>query len=292
MLIQRVDWDCEVKTLFRDSNLGCKEAVASAIDWFFENVEEGIILEDDCLPEPDFFRFCSQLLERYRDEPSVMQIAGVNFQHGRQRGADSYYFSKYPHIWGWATWRRAWCHYDIAATGLDEFLSSSAWKQLCPLKEEAEYWAPLLRQVRDGHVDTWDFQWTYAVWKNSGLTAIPQVNLIANIGFRGDATHTVDPSTKLSRMATRPLADLTSGPTTLVADAEADAFTFLHTFTSEASRKALSRARKQIQPDNRLTKASKKESELSTIKSSLAWRVIGKPLYSIEKRLFKPSRKD
>jgi hypothetical protein len=111
-IIKRVDWDCEVKTLFREQNLGCKEAVSSAITWFFEQVEEGIILEDDCLPSDSFFSFCAELLEKYRDDKRIMMISGDNFQDGIQRGDASYYFSSVPWIWGWATWRRAWRLYD------------------------------------------------------------------------------------------------------------------------------------------------------------------------------------
>lgn len=112
-IVRQVDWDCEVYTNFRDKNLGCKIAVSSAIDWFFENVEEGIILEDDCLPSFSFFRFCEELLEKYRDDERIMQIGGTNLLSEWQRSDDSYYFSKYGAIWGWATWRRAWQYYDV-----------------------------------------------------------------------------------------------------------------------------------------------------------------------------------
>ena len=107
-IIKRVDWDCEVITNFADRNMGCKLRVSSGIDWIFEQVEEAIILEDDCLPDPSFFRFCDEMLERYRDNERVGMVSGGNLQFGRHRGTGSYYFSKYTHIWGWASWRRAW----------------------------------------------------------------------------------------------------------------------------------------------------------------------------------------
>src|SRR5512139_3287315 len=115
-IIDRVDWDCEVLTNFSDTNLGCKNRVSSGIDWVFEQVPEAIILEDDCLPHPTFFRFCEELLERYRDDERIGMISGDNFQLGQKRTDASYYFSRYNHIWGWASWRRAWRHYDREAS--------------------------------------------------------------------------------------------------------------------------------------------------------------------------------
>jgi len=108
-----VDWDCEVKTLFRDENLGCKYGPVEGINWFFKNEEEGIILEDDTLPSQSFFWFCQELLERYKDDTRIMVISGDNFQNGITRGTCSYYFSRYNHIWGWASWRRAWKYYSV-----------------------------------------------------------------------------------------------------------------------------------------------------------------------------------
>ena len=113
-IVDRVDWDCEVLTNYSDINLGCKARISSGLDWVFDTVEEAIVLEDDCLPHPSFFRFCEELLVKYRDDERIAQIGGVNFQSGRRRTNYSYYFSRYAHIWGWATWRRAWRHYDVA----------------------------------------------------------------------------------------------------------------------------------------------------------------------------------
>jgi len=112
-IVTGVDWDCDVHTLFRKKNLGCKHAISGALDWFFSNVEDGIILEDDTLPHPKFFRFCEELIARYRNQKNIIAISGDNFQHGKRRGENSYYFSKYVHIWGWATWKRAWELYDV-----------------------------------------------------------------------------------------------------------------------------------------------------------------------------------
>jgi len=119
-IVKQIDWDCEVKTLFREENLGCGKAVSSAITWFFENVEEGIILEDDCLPNLDFFGYCEELLDRYRDNREVMFIGGDNFQKGKKWGDASYYFSAYNHVWGWATWKRTWDIYDFKLDSINE----------------------------------------------------------------------------------------------------------------------------------------------------------------------------
>ena len=112
-IIDRIDWDCELKTLFREENLGCRNNAVQAITWFFDNVEEGIILEDDCLPDPTFFRYCEDLLSYYRYDMRVMHIAGSNLQQGFKSDNASYYFSHIPWVWGWASWKRAWKYYDV-----------------------------------------------------------------------------------------------------------------------------------------------------------------------------------
>lgn len=159
-IVSIIDWECDVHTLFRDKNLGCGLGPSLAISWFFENVEEGIILEDDCLPSQSFFKFCETLLEYYRNVPQIMHISGDNFQYGRKRGKGSYYFSHYTHNWGWATWRRAWKYFDF---------------NLIP------------EEIRS-HV--WDQQWELSVEKNNGVAILPNKNLVKNIGFGKDATHT------------------------------------------------------------------------------------------------------
>jgi len=191
-LATAVDWPCEVKTLFRERNLGCREAVSSAITWFFENEPEGIILEDDCLPSQDFFRFCSELLDRYRDDERVMHIGGANFQFGIKRGDGSYYFSKVAHIWGWASWRRAWRHYDVDMKSLPAFRDSGCFKDIFQTKAQAVTWRKIMQGVYDKKpwFNTWDHQWTYALFKEGGLSIIPNVNLVSNIGFKTGGAHT------------------------------------------------------------------------------------------------------
>ncbi len=190
-VLEGVDWPCEVKTLFRRENIGCREAVSGAIDWFFKQEEEGIILEDDCLPDLSFFRYCKELLERYRNDDRIMAIGAQHFHGTRHRPNNSYFFSRYFHCWGWATWRRAWQHYDVdmvewpelrATDWLLDIGDGSRWFQA--------YWKRTFDRVALGEIDTWDYQWLYLCWLKSGLCILPTRNLVTNIGFGGDATHT------------------------------------------------------------------------------------------------------
>ena len=189
-IIKRVDWDCEVITNFADRNMGCKLRVSSGIDWIFEQVEEAIILEDDCLPDPSFFRFCDEMLERYRDNERVGMVSGGNLQFGRHRGTGSYYFSKYTHIWGWASWRRAWKHYDRDITQWPEFKAQGLLEQMFATPGEQAYWQNSFQWVHEGSLDTWDVSWTFTALTHGLLQVVPNVNLISNIGFGVGATHT------------------------------------------------------------------------------------------------------
>lgn len=186
--VEGIDWPCQVERLYRDSNLGCKRAVSSAIDWFFGRVEEGIILEDDCLPDQSFFPYCEELLERYRDDERVMIISGFDAA-GEWPGEGSYLFSKYIAIWGWATWKRAWSAYDVSMASW----ADPANKELIRKAVSPEGLWPAKRwtydRVYSGAKDTWDYQLEYAVLRNSGLSIAPRRNLIENIGFGARATH-------------------------------------------------------------------------------------------------------
>ena len=205
-VIEQVDWDCEIKTLFHDKNLGCgtgaDTAPPTAITWFFQNVEQGIILEDDCLPDESFFYFCEELLQRYRDNDRVMHIGGNNFQGGRKRGRASYYFSRYPHVWGWATWRRAWQCFE---NGADAAQSS-------------------------GYV--WDRTWMLAVQERGGLSIVPNVNLVTNIGFDLDATHTSG-SAWYARMPARQMTFPLKHPSSTERNKLADVYTHYAIFCNE-----------------------------------------------------------
>lgn len=190
ILLRNINWPCEVKTLMRERNLGCKLGVSTGISWFFENVEKGIILEDDCIADLSFFEFCSELLNYYKDDEQVMHISGINFQFGKVWGVGNYYFSRYPHVWGWATWRRAWKHYDVEMSDLPDFIEKDGLLPIFQKKSIRRYWYKLLSYVSKGSLDTWDHQWAYAIWKKRGLAITPNVNLVSNIGFGAEATHT------------------------------------------------------------------------------------------------------
>lgn len=190
-IVNKIDWNCEVKTLFRNKNLGCRDAVSSAITWFFSHVEEGIILEDDCLPDKSFFLFCSALLEKYRNNENIMHISGANFQKGKKRGTASYYFSVMPLIWGWASWRRAWKHYSVDMKGLENYIQDPRFINIFKKKYFADFYCKKLIQTQNGNINTWDYQWAFAVWKNKGICITPNENLVTNIGFGTDATHTL-----------------------------------------------------------------------------------------------------
>lgn len=198
-IIDAVDWDCEVRTLLRKRNLGCKVAVSSAITWFFQHVEEGIILEDDTLPVPGFFPFCQALLERYRDDHRVMHIGGNNFQLGVRHGGGSYYFSLFNHIWGWATWRRAWNTYDPSLRAFGKLRRNGVLERLFTDGESRGYWARHFEMTVTGGINTWDYSWTMSVWNSGGLAILPEVNMVSNIGFGQGATHTTGDS-RLARL--------------------------------------------------------------------------------------------
>jgi len=197
--IIKVDWDCELKTLFRNENLGCKIAVSSAITWFFENVEQGIILEDDCLPDPSFFPFCEELLNKYKDDTRIGHIGGNNFLHGIISGTLSYDFCSYAHIWGWATWRRAWKNYDVNFLFWKEQKDKRSF--LFHNKREEIYFSSFISDVLNNQTDinTWDTQYWFTLRMQSQLAVYPAVNLVTNIGL-GDlnATHTSIKTEKLS----------------------------------------------------------------------------------------------
>jgi hypothetical protein len=221
----KVDWPCDVKTLFRDKNLGCKKAISDAITWFFEYEEQGIILEDDCLPHLDFFNFCENLLDYYSKDEKVTSITGDNFQNGQRRGDASYYFSIYNHCWGWATWKRAWKHYQVDLSFWPTWSKSDAWLKHTPDKTERKFWNFLFNQVRAGKIDTWDYQWTGSAWYQNGLTATPNVNLVSNIGFGANSTHTKDANQKAANMPSKEIGIL-KHPKMVMRNVEADRLVF------------------------------------------------------------------
>jgi len=189
---ERVDWDCEVLKNYSDVNLGCCRRLATGISWVFEQVEEAIILENDCVPHPSFFRFAQELLERYREDERVMHIAGSTYRRESFPIPSSYYFSCFNGAWGWATWRRSWKYYDVGLK-LWPWLKKTSWlEDILEYEIAVRYWASLFDFAfqHDGNVTGWDHQWTFACWAHSGLSVMPKHNLVSNIGSGSDATHT------------------------------------------------------------------------------------------------------
>jgi hypothetical protein len=222
----QIDWPCELKTLFREQNLGCRLSVSGALDWFFREEEEGIILEDDCVPSQSFFPYCAELLGKYRHDERIMCISGVNFQDGR-RSPYSYYFSRYMHCWGWASWRRAWKLYDRDMHLWPEYRDSGLLRGWSGGDADfAEFWTRHLDRTAQGLIDTWDHQWLLTCWINNGLTCLPSSNLVTNVGFGGSATHTVDALSPFANVPAGALEFPLSHPRFVSRNVEAD--TYMH----------------------------------------------------------------
>ena len=190
-IVNDIDWECEVSTLFNTENAGCKKGVSSAVTWFFSHEEEGIILEDDCLPANSFFKFCDTLLDRYRGDSRIRHITGCNLQHGKKWGNSTYYFSNMTYVWGWASWKRVWDDYQNLANYNDEEVK----EQLANIFDEpllVESWTNIFERVKAGKVNAWGYQLDFVNFFNNGLTIVPNENLISNIGFGPGATHTID----------------------------------------------------------------------------------------------------
>lgn len=227
-VVEKVDWNCELATSFSETNMGCGIRPASGLNWVFSEVEEAIILEDDCLPAPSFFSFCETLLKHYRDDLRIMHISGNNFQPERSHADYSYYFSKYSHQWGWATWRRAWKYFDYDMTKWTEFRNNKSIEVICEDPYEQKYWTQQFDRIHEGVRDIWDAQWLFACWSQSGLSILPNKNLVSNIGFGQDATHTIEKRF----FAELPTADIWEirHPPVVVRNRRADAQTFEHVF--------------------------------------------------------------
>lgn len=220
-----IDWPCDVKLLFREHNLGCKHGPATAIDWFFAHEEEGVILEDDCVPCADFFQFCAELLTVYRHNPAVWAINGVNFQNGKKRGSGSYYFSRYFHGWGWATWRRAWEKADLEIRFWPAWKESADWKLLLPDRVERQFWSGIFEKMYLDAIDAWDYPWVANIWYHSGLVAAPNVNLVSNIGFDAEATHTFNSNALEANRQTESMT-VVHHPESVERSQEADSYSY------------------------------------------------------------------
>ncbi len=243
-IVGKIDWDCEVKTLFRDENAGCKNGVSAAIDWFFSYEKEGIILEDDCMPANSFFKFCDTLLEKYRNDTRVRHITGCNLQFGKKWGESTYYFSNRTHVWGWASWRRVWDDYDLS---LEKYDGAEITKQMKNIYDDdlvVECWANIFNDVKASKINSWAYPLDFANFFNNGLVIIPNENLISNIGFGDNATNTLNENNVYANI---PLAEIgeISHPMFFVPEKQADLSIINRDFNIDARRrKANSLSRK------------------------------------------------
>jgi hypothetical protein len=236
-IARNVDWACEVKTLFRDENLGCGKGVSDGIRWFFEHEPEGIILEDDCVPNATFFPYCAALLERFRDDNRIMEISGNNIRPEKYcHGEYSYSFSDHNGIWGWATWRRAWGLYDYEMKQYKRIKESdSLITKFNSIFEEHYFQWVFERTYLFPHI-TWDYQWEFVKRINSGLTIVPKKNMVINIGFGADATSTTNSDTPSSNLKAELLEFPLRHPPFVIPDKEADKEAFILHMTTKASR--------------------------------------------------------
>jgi hypothetical protein len=204
-LVSNPTWPCELHLNIAMNNLGCRGRVSSGLDWLFSKVDSAIILEDDCLPDPTFFEYCRELLHRYKDDERVMHIGGINLLPPTYHSTEGYYFSHIHHIWGWATWRRAWAHYDVEMKKWPELKDSDFLRGIFDNPKTVRYWKKILQLTYEGKINTWDYQWTFACWTQNGLACAPNSNLVSNLGFDPHATHTRDTSDPKAALPTAPI---------------------------------------------------------------------------------------
>jgi hypothetical protein len=225
-VLEEIDWDCQIQTNFADTNLGCGRRIASGLDWVFAQVEQAICLEDDCLPDPSFFRYCDELLERYRKRKDVMMISGTNDLIEWQADRQSYHFSQHGSVWGWATWRRAWQHYDYGMGDWPSPASRARLAAILPDKARFDYRAKRCNSITLGTTDTWDYQWSYARLLAGGLCVTPAQNLVSNLGFGVDATHTTIARSTQANLPRHTLTFPLRPPNNMMADTTFDAALF------------------------------------------------------------------
>lgn len=190
-IVKSIDWPCKLKTNFLQDNLGLKKSVARGIDWFFDQEEKGIILEDDCLPHLDFFKYCDEMLDYYNNDKEVFAINGTSFsKYSKENSSASYYFSKYIHVWGWAGWRRSWKYYNYHMSFWPAWKKSSNWIKFMNDPVERLYWKKNFDLSYNKKIQTWDYPWKASIWYNRGKVIMPYKNLVSNIGFGSGSTHT------------------------------------------------------------------------------------------------------
>jgi hypothetical protein len=216
-----IDWPCTVRRNYAKTNLGLKERFRTGIDWVFKYAGRAIFIEDDCIPDATFFTFCDELLEKYKDDERIFSISGNNFQFGANRIKDSYYFSRYPHIWGWATWKRSWDSYDAEIKDWASRRETNWLRVVTGGFIIAKFWKYIFDRLSAGKINTWDYQLTYASLKNRALNIIPVVNLVTNVGYGPDSTN-IKSKNKTIAVATAPMQFPLVHPTKFIPDDASD----------------------------------------------------------------------
>lgn len=257
-IIDQVDWDCEVSLNYAEANLGLRRRVSSGLNWAFDLIDEAIILEDDCLPHPAFFRFCEELLDRYRDDQRIMMICGTNVLAPWHADTQSFHFSVYGSIWGWATWRRAWDHYDPnMATWSDPDVQKQVRDVLCD-DRQFRHRSDIFWRTYRGELPSWDYQWTFARLLQSGLSIVPSMNLVSNVGFDERATNTTFIDDRLAKVPTQPLTFPLRSPIGVAPDRSFDAALFDYTYRFRKWRKLQAKIQ-QLRPRRSASPAMEKD---------------------------------
>ena len=227
-----IDWPCDIARRYSENNHGVKYGPINALNWFFSQVEEGIILEDDCLPHPSFFGYCENLLEHYRNDQRIWHISGNNFLGDESPSDYSYFFSKLPFIWGWASWRRCWNQYDPEMQSWPDMKNSHLLKEAFESEEEWTYWSSYWDKVSINHsVTAWDYQWMYACILNGGLAILPKSNLVENIGFGEGGVNTLNQDSPMANIPTEDIGQDIKHPSYILQDRQADHKLFSRVFT-------------------------------------------------------------
>jgi hypothetical protein len=203
--INQIDWECEIVRNYSQINLGCAKRIASGLDWVFEQVDRAIILEDDCMPDKSFFQFCEELLEKYRDDTRIFSITGQNIQAGKNSTEHSYYFSRYSHCWGWATWKRSWKYFDFEIPSWSDAKKHKALETIFEDKYAAYRWLELIERTIAGEIDSWAYRWSLCCMLQHALHIIPNQNLVSNIGFGLGSTNTHSRESRLANIPAMPI---------------------------------------------------------------------------------------
>ena len=211
-IVDIITWPCEVVRNYTDENLGCKRRISSGLNWVFDNVDRAIILEDDCCPSSSFFPFCTNLLDRYHDDPRVVAISGTKVHCPEVETEHSYFFSKYFQCWGWASWRRVWKNFDEDMQDWPQIYSSGFLRDFTDSYDEQCYWARMFDKQYRGQFDSWAYPMMYNCWQLGGLVALPHVNLVSNIGFDGRGTHTTNTNDPLANFPAQQLGAMRHPP--------------------------------------------------------------------------------